>query len=63
LRWLIRLSLRSPGAAPVRSATSNSISRSAAKPIISRSSSASEDFSSSPRKAIVSSVIVGVSRY
>jgi hypothetical protein len=45
--------------APVKLSTSSAISRSAAKPIISRSSSASELFSSSVRRLIVASVITG----
>lgn len=44
--------------APVSPSTSNSISRSAAKPIISRSSSASVPYSSIKRSAIISSVIM-----
>jgi hypothetical protein len=41
--------------------TSSAISLSAAKPLISSSNSASDEFSKSPRRAIVSSVIVVVS--
>src|ERR1700730_14634824 len=57
----MRSGLRSPCAAPVRLSTSSSISRCAAKPTISRSKSASELFSSSVRRLIISSVIVGSS--
>src|SRR5258705_10951156 len=55
----MRSGLRSPCAAPVRLSTSSSIRRCAAKPTISRSKSASELFSSSVRRLIISSVIVG----
>src|SRR5712671_6431613 len=55
----MRSGLRSPCAAPVTLSTSNSIRRCAAKPTISRSKSASELFSSSVRRLIISSVIVG----
>src|SRR6267378_2181344 len=54
----MRSGLRSPCAAPVTLSTSNSIRRCAAKPTISRSKSASELFSSSVRRLIISSVIV-----
>src|SRR6202171_4045180 len=57
----MRSGLRSPCAAPVRLSTSSSIRRCAAKPTISRSKSASELFSSSVRRLIISSVIVGSS--
>jgi multidrug efflux pump subunit AcrA (membrane-fusion protein) len=59
LRCASRHGLRSPAAAPVRSVTSIFISRCAAKPIISRKRSASEPFSRSVRRFIISSVIVG----
>ena len=63
-RWPLRLTNRSglfsPQAAPVRPPTSISISRSAAKPIISRNRSASGVFSTRPRRVIISSVIVGL---
>src|SRR5207248_11512313 len=55
----MRSGLRSRCAAPVRLSTSNSIRRCAANPTISRSKSASELFSSSVRRLIISSVIVG----
>jgi len=58
LRLTSRSGLFSPQAAPVRPPTSSSISRSAAKPIISRSRSASAVFSTRPRRVIISSVIV-----
>src|SRR5271155_3047915 len=61
LRWLRRSGRRSPCAAPVTPSTSSSISRCAAKPTISRSNSASELFSNSVRRLIISSVIVGSS--
>src|SRR6195952_1437675 len=57
LRWLRRSALRSPGAALQRPSVSSCISRSAAKPIISRRNDASEPFSKSARRAILSSVI------
>src|ERR1700736_2188559 len=57
----MRSGLRSPCAAPVRLSTSSSIRRCAAKPTISRSKSASELFSSSVRRLIISSLIVGSS--
>src|SRR6195952_3560190 len=57
LRWLRRSALRSPGAALQMPSVSNCISRSAAKPIISRRNVASEPFSKSARRAILSSVI------
>src|SRR5665213_172414 len=58
LRWLRRSALRSPCPAPHRASLSNSIRRCAAKPIISRRNVASEPFSRSSRRAILSSVIV-----
>jgi hypothetical protein len=58
LRWTSRSALFSPQAAPVTPPTSSSISRSAAKPIISRSRSASGAFSTRLRSVIISSVIV-----
>src|ERR1700730_8667489 len=62
LRWLRRSALRSPCPAPHRASLSNSISRWAAKPIISRRNVASEPFSRSVRRAILSSVIVVILR-
>jgi hypothetical protein len=61
LRCASRSALFSPYAAPVSSPTSSSIRRWAAKPIISRSRSASGAFSISARKLIISSVIDGLS--
>jgi hypothetical protein len=58
LRWLGRAGVRSPSPAPRRPLTSSAISRSATKPIISRSGSMSEPFSSSSQRAILSVVIV-----
>src|SRR6202045_1854418 len=54
--------LRSPCPAPHKASLSNSISRWAAKPIISRRNVASEPFSRSVRRAILSSVIVVILR-
>src|SRR5437763_16306183 len=62
LRWLRRSALRSPCPAPHRASLSNSIRRWAAKPIISRRNVASEPFSRSVRRAILSSVIVVILR-
>jgi hypothetical protein len=59
LRWTSRSALFSPQAAPVSPPTSSSISRSATKPIISRSRSASGAFFTRLRSVIISSVIVG----
>jgi hypothetical protein len=53
-QWVL-LAIAGTVAAP----TSSSISRSAAKPIISRKRSASGDFSTSARRFIMSSVIGG----
>jgi hypothetical protein len=53
LRWASRSGVRSPCAASVRAPTSTSISRSAAKAIISRRISASGAFSTSARKLII----------
>src|SRR5437763_13741872 len=58
LRWLRRSALRSPCPAPHSASLSNSITRWAAKPIISRRNVASEPFSRSVGRAICSSVIV-----
>ena len=55
-----RSGLRSPWAAPHSASVSNSISRCAAKPIISRNTLASEPFAKSARRASLSSVIVVV---
>src|SRR6202045_648419 len=57
-----RSALRSPCPAPHRASLPNSISRWAAKPIISRRNVASEPFSRSVRRAILSSVIVVILR-
>lgn len=51
-------SLRSPRPAPFGPPSSRAIGRSAAKPVMSHSRSASEDFSERPREAIVSSGFV-----
>ncbi len=59
LRCAMRSPLFSPKAAPVRAPTSSSISRSAAKPIMSRNTSASALFSTRTRRLIISSVIGG----
>src|SRR3954454_16623231 len=56
----MRPSLRSPCPAPQRASLSSAIRRSAAKLIISRRKLASEPFSRSSRRAILSSVIVVV---
>lgn len=57
LLWLRRLSVCSPCPAAHRPSISSSIRRFTAKPIISRRNVASEPFSSSSRRAILSSVI------
>jgi hypothetical protein len=57
----MRSALRSPWAAPVSPSTSSSIKRWAVKLIISRNKSASELFSKSVRRVIISSVIAGSS--
>jgi hypothetical protein len=54
------LRVSSPWAAPVRPPTSSSIRRCAAKPIISRSTSASALFSANARRLIMASVIGGL---
>jgi hypothetical protein len=58
LRCVVRAAERAPFGAPVAASTSSSISRSAAKASISRTRSPSASFSTSSRRAILSSVIV-----
>ena len=60
MSWLRRSAVRSPGAAPQSPSVSSCMSRSAAKPFISRRNVASDPFSRRARRAILSSVIAVV---